>query len=703
MTRPLPASIAANPRLDRWIAVDPDTSKVTVRTGKVELGQGAVTAIAAIAAHELGLRLDQIEIVAGSTATTPDEGYTAGSYSIQHGGEAMRWASAKTRELFMAAAANALDSAVKDLMVDEGRFFGRGRNDSRTYWDLAPCVSLDISLADQPEPAMHGGTLPPEAITRLDLPEKLSGPGFIHDIDLPGLLFGRVLRPPHERATLVSLDKACIESLAGVRRLVVDGSFVGVVADRDEQAVAAVKRAEAIAVWLGASRLPNVSAPNEWINDTASLVSRVALTDDGAQDEPQHRATYTRPYIAHASIGPACAIARWRDGKLHLWTHSQGVFPLRNELARALAIPADDIVAEHRPGSGCYGHNGADDVALDAALLARGGDEPVMCQWSRKDELSWSPFGAAMRVGLGATCDAGGRIRSWHGEIWSHPHLARPSSDGPGVTLLAARHLAAPIAVAAPKFPPLPTGTGERNGVPIYDVGLRHVIHHGLPQGPVRSSALRSLGAHCNVFAIESFMDELAMAHGIDPLAFRLMHLGEPRARAVLEAAAARANWQADLPGGEGIGRGLGVARYKNLGGYCAIVATVEVDDKVRVRDVVAAVDCGAPVHRDGLINQVEGGIIQALSWTLKEAVRWDDGQLLMRSWDDYPILAWSEIPRVDIVLLEDPVYPSLGAGEVAAGPVAAAVGNAVAHALGVRVRDMPLTYERIENAINAA
>lgn len=388
---------------------------------------------------------------------------------------------------------------------------------------------------------------------------------------------------------------------------------------------------------------------------------------------------------------------------MQVWSHSQGIYPLGRQIARALRLSPEQVTVTHVHGSGCYGHNAADDVALDAALLARAaGGRPVMVQWSRADELSWSPFGAPMRVSLSARVSQDRNVVDWSYDVWSPPHLARPGF-GDGVNLLAAWHLAEPHAPSEPKDVPRPQGGGDRNGVPLYRLGRRRLTHHVLTERPLHTSAMRALGAHGNVFAIESFLDELALLAGIDPVDFRLRHLEDPRASAVIRAAADAARWDPSELGGEGVGRGIGFARYKNSGAYYACVARVEIAEAVRVLSVTGAVDAGAVVHRDGLLNQIEGGVVQAASWTLKEQVGWNPDGFAVRSWADYPLLTFSETPSIDTVVLEDPSLPSLGSGECAAGPVAAAIGNAVAHALGIRVRDMPLTPERIAAAIHSS
>jgi nicotinate dehydrogenase subunit B len=696
----LPANLTANPMLDRWLTRNADQT-FTVRSGKVELGQGTATALAAIAARELGLRLDQINVEAASTLHGPDEGYTAGSFSIEHGGAAMRYVCAIVRTLYTERAATVLNVTPEQLGVVDGVFAQRGSNTGVSYWQL-DLVDLAQSAATQPSPILMGGTLDQSTIQRLDLPAKISGAAFIQDMVRPGMLFGRVLRPSHPRDSLASFDVDAIKALPGVVRVVIDGQFVGIVAERDEQATHAVELARLSATWTRTAELPHDDQANGWMSAVAPRSTTFVQAEMPAPTaDVRHSATYSRPYLAHASIGPSCAIAEWHGDALTVWSHSQGIYPLRRQLARTFAKPLDAVHVIHSHGAGCYGHNGADDVALDAALLARAVGAPVMCLWSRADELSWSPFGAAMTMSLAATLDDAGTISSWTYDVWSPPHLARPGF-GDGVNLLAAADLAAPHPRAPDNDAPRPQGGGDRNAVPLYAFKHQTITHHLLPQGPLRSSAMRALGAHGNIFAIECFIDELAQSVGADPVAFRLKHLSDPRGVAVINAAARSARWAPNEPGGEGRGQGIGFARYKNLGAYFAVVAKVEITDQIRLVSMHAAVDAGLVIHRDGLINQIEGGIIQAASWTLKEQAGWTETGFSTRSWRDYPILNFSEVPSIEITIIEQPGEPSLGGGECAAGPVAAAIGNAIAHALGVRVRQMPLTPERISVAIQS-
>jgi CO/xanthine dehydrogenase Mo-binding subunit len=379
------------------------------------------------------------------------------------------------------------------------------------------------------------------------------------------------------------------------------------------------------------------------------------------------------------------------------------VFPLRGELAKALKMPATDIRCVHVEGSGCYGHNGADDVAVDVALLARAvPGRPVRLQWMRDDEFKWEPYGAAMVMRAKASLDADGKVADWEYELWSNTHSTRPGSTS-GTNVLAAWHLAEAQPMGPPTTPRQPAGGGDRNAIPLYDFPNQRVINHFVQDMPIRVSALRTLGAYANVFAVESFMDELAAAAGVDPVAFRLDHMKDPRARAVIEAVAKKADWKEGEKGDGRRGRGIGFAKYKNLACYVAVIAEVEVDrasGAVRVPRTWAAVDAGLIVNPDGLANQIEGGVVQSVSWTLKEEVRFDKGGILSRDWATYPILTMPEAPSVEIELINRPAQRSLGAGEGSQGPAAAAVANAFANATGKRIRDLPFHAARVRTAL---
>lgn len=695
----LPVSLKNNPRLDRWVRFGPGRT-VTVFSGKVELGQGIVTAIAQIAAHELGVALEQLSIVAGDTSVSPDEWYTAGSQSIEVGGAAMRIACANVRGLFLAAAAQKLEVAVSDLRLREGAIEVPGTDLRTDYWALAPHVDLSREASN----TGHFGAMPERRLVgsnaaRRDIPGKLSGAAYVHDMELPGMVHARVLRPPAYGRRLASLDEAAISRAPGNIAVVRNGNFLALVAEREEHAVKALEIAAKSAEWKGGEPLPAPEEIETLLPRMPHSTSVVYAKGTAAQAARRFEASYSKPYLAHASIGPSCALASFEGGKLTIWSHSQGPHFLRSQIAKTLGMAENEVHVIHRDGAGCYGHNGADDVALDAALVARACGRPVLLQWTREQELAWSPYGSAMVVRLSAGVDESGRVIDWRHELWSHTHIKRPGW-GEGINLLAAWEIDPPVPVPPAKDNPLPAGGADRNAVPLYDFARAEVVYHFIAEMPLRVSALRSLGAYANVFAIESMLDEIASGLGADPVEFRLRHLADPRARAVIEAAAKAAGWIPGAPSDGARGRGIGFGRYKNLSAYCAVVAQIEVTEKIRLLRMVAAVDAGGVVNPDGLINQIEGGIVQAASWTLKEAVRWDEEAVRCRSWEDYPILRFDEVPRIEVVVLDRPEQPGLGAGECAAGPTAAAIANALAHALGVRARHLPLTPERLARQI---
>jgi nicotinate dehydrogenase subunit B len=674
----LPKNLAANPILSRWIEVRADGT-VGIRVGKVELGQGIVTALAQIAADELGVDLAAIEMLpAGPDG--PDEGVTAGSMSIMDSGPALRMAAANVRARFAAAS--------------DGPSF--------SYADLAGSVDLHVP-ADPDVPLRSEAALVGTNVPRLDLPDKILGrPRYIQDTRLPDQLFGRVIRPPSPGARLLSVARTGAPGLPAGVTLVRDGSFLGVVGADEAVVVRAAEVVRRLALWEAHDTLPDENDVGKFLRDGPhEIIAAAADDEEPPATDRTLTATYSRPFVAHASMAPSCGVAVWaQDGHVDVWSHSQSVFALGKAVAAALGLDAGAVRVRHVESAGCYGHNAADDAAFDAVLLARAvPGRPVQVLWSRQDELSWAPFGSAMTADVTATLSADGRVSSWRYDLYSQGHTARPGYAGvPG--LLAATYLENPAVYPAAVDPPEASGYGSmRNAVPGYDLPRRRITGHRLTESPIRSSAMRALGAYLNVFAIESFMDEMAEAAGRDPVEFRLDHLSDARGRRVLSTAAEAAGWGGPLP--EGSGRGIGYARYKGRGAYCAVVAEVQAETEIRVRRLTIAVDVGQVVNPDGVRNQIEGGAVQSASWTLTERVRFDRRRVTSDTWETYPILRFTQTPSVDVVIVETDGDKSVGAGEAAQGPAAAAIGNAVASAIGVRVRDLPLTPEAVVAAID--
>ena len=698
---PLPADLAANPVLARWLDFSRD-GEVTIRIGKVEYGQGIWTALAQVAAEELQVALARVRVAPVSTSTSPNEGVTAGSLSVQDSGSALRQVCAQARDLLLDAAAIRLGVADEELHVVDGQIRTADGPTGLTYWTLAQPGMLDRP-ADVAAPSRPPGewSVAGRSAPRLDIPDKVTGrPRFLHDLVLPGMAYGRVVRPP---ARAAHLTKLADPDLGPGTVLVRDGSFLGVVAQTDRAALRAAGRVARAARWRTTPSLPDAG-------DLRGFLLAAASEDQTVADQPAADAAgtatrtltaeFTRPFLAHASAAPSCAIARWDGGSVTVWCHSQGIFLLRDAIAAGLGLDAGQVTVHYVQGAGVYGQNGADDVAIDAVLLARAvPGRAVRVLWTREDEMCWSPLGSAMLARLSAGLDADGRIVTWRQDVWSNGFMGRPTMGG-DPRLLALTHLAGGRPMPpAPDCQPANWMGASRNSVPGYDIPGIQVTRHRLLDMPIRTSSMRSLGAHLNVFAIESFMDELAAEAGADPVAFRLAHLTDPRARQVLTQAADMAGWDTRRHR-DGIGYGAGVARYSGIAGYCAAVAEVEADTDIRLRRLWLAVDVGRVINPDGVINQVEGGAVQSASWTLREQVRFDRDKITSAGWDSYPILRFTDTPEVMARVMDAPGEAEVGAGEVAQGPVAGAIGNAVADAVGIRVRDLPLTRERVAQAI---
>ena len=702
-TPTLPALLAANPRLDQWVGF-PASGRVAVSTGRVEIGQGVLTAMLQIAAEELEVALERILLQTGDTDLTPNEGYTAGSQSIQFDGVALRMACAEVRALFLDQAAASFGYTRADLAVRDGAITQKGEPTGQDYWSLAAAVDLRRDVTGRsPTKTVSDYSIVGRNAPRVDLAAKVfGGPAFVHDMVLDGMVHARVVRQPRRGATIAKVDEAALRRAAkGPIEIVRHGNFLAILG-ADETVVEAVAAvAPDHVAWDGLDPINPYQEEARWLLQQPSI-DRTIGPPPPSEPTPataRHEATYTRMHIAHASVAPSCGLAQFRDGRLTVWTHSQGVYPLRDALAQTLKLDPTAISVKHVQGPGCYGHNGADDAATDAAVIAfhRPG-QPVRVRWRREEEFAFEPVSPAMVVTTHTVLDGSGHPADWTTEIWSGRHSSRPGGGG---NLLAAE------ALPDPPLPPpavesgYPPGAGTRNGEPLYDFPTKRIVHHLIADTPVRTSSLRGLGATLNVFAIESSMDELAERARQDPIAYRLSVLADPRARAVVEHVARISGWQAGLPAGTGRGRGVAFARYKNMAAYAAVVAEVEVEENVRLIRVWCAADAGLAINPDGAINQLEGGIIHGASWALKEGVRLDTYGISSRDWESYPVLRFSEVPEVTVELV-DPMAdrPCLGVGEASGGPTVAAIGNAVAHALGARLRDLPLTRERVMAAL---
>jgi CO/xanthine dehydrogenase Mo-binding subunit len=677
-----------------------------VFTGKAELGQGFKTAFQQIAAEELDVPFESLKVITADTHLTANEEYTSGSHSVQDSGTAIQNAAAQARELLLAEAARRLDLSAEALRTENGAVISPDGK-RLSYGELVAAGMLHVQA--QPKSKLKDPTtfrVMGQPLPRVDIPAKVSGgAAYVQDLRLPGMVHARIVRPPSYGAQLTDCDTSAVEKMSGVIKVVRDGNFLAVVAKKEFQSIKAMTALAAAAKWREIAGLPKQDDLLRVLTDLPSQDSTIfERSDPAAVGQQTIEATYTRPYQAHGSIGPSCAVAHFVDGAMTVWTHTQGVYPDRQGIAEMLRMPASSVRCIHVEGSGCYGHNGADDAAADAALIARAlPGTPIRVQWMREQEHAWEPFGPAMVTKLKASLDANGAISDWNFEVWSNTHSMRPGGAG---AMLAAQHMAQPFNVPEPKPIPLPEGGGDRNAIPIYKFPSAHVIHHFVPTMSLRVSAMRSLGAYHNVFSIESFMDELAVAAGADPVEFRLKHLDDPRGRDVIDKAAQGFGWQSGQKAPRDRGFGFAFARYKNLAAYCAVATELEVNretGRTRLVRAVAAVDSGQVVNPDGLINQIEGAILQSMSWTLYESVTFDDTRITSIDWQTYPILRFNSVPdSIAVHIINRPGQPFLGSGETGQGPAAASIANAVASATGKRLRDLPLTRKRIKDAIGA-
>ena len=702
----LPGDLNNNRKLSAWLRVNANQT-VTLLVGKVELGQGILTAVSQICADELSIDLKRVQVISGDTALVPNEGVTAGSFSMPYCATAVQYASAEVRAILLELAAQKLGQPVNSLSVEDGKIIGK--NGSRThYWDLILGESLEREATGsvKPKPADQHRYIG-HSMQRIDLTPKILGEAkFLQEHRPAGMLFGHLVRPPTYASKLLSVNLTAAQKMPGVIKVVRNGSFLGVIAHREEQALAAANALNTSAKWQVEKKLPTHEGIFDWLRQTKpSRIIETKMQPRVGGDAPAKtiEATYYRPYHMHASIGTSAAIATMgADGVMLIQTHSQSVFETSIAIAKMLGLEPSKVRCQHMQGAGCYGHNMADDAAADAALLAvTVPGKPVRLQYTREQEHKWEPYGSAMVIQTKAGVDANGHVLDWDMQIWSTPHGTRPGGE-PG-NLLSARYLEKPFAQPVPTNGGPPNFAADRNGIALYDFAGHKVLTHFITDMPVRVSSTRGLGAYANVFAIESFMDELALAANMDPLAYRLRFLKDERARDTLQKAAEKFGWDSwkKTPNR---GRGIGFARYKNIAGYCAVALEVEVNPRngrIRVLRAVASADTGHIVNPDGVSNQIEGGLIQSLSWSLKEEVKFDDTQILSTDWNSYPILTFSEIPPVDVVLINRPGAPFLGTGEASQGPTSAALANAVFEATGVRFRRLPLTPERIKQGLD--
>ncbi len=690
--------------VDAFLAIGHDGT-VSVYTGKVDLGTGTRTALRQIAAEELDVAFESVNLIEGDTALTPDQGPTWGSLTIQVGGVQIRQAAATARKALVDMAAQKLRAAPGDLEVHYGVV--RLKSDatkSVSYSELIGDREFRLKVdkaAPLKKPADY--TLVGKSVPRVDIPAKLTGEWtYMHDVRVPGMVHARVVRPPAIGATLQGVDESSVVGIKGLIKVVRVKDFLAVVADNEWAAIKGAERLKA--TWSSWAGLPEMDRLYDTVRRTPINKDDVTLDRGDAKAAMGSAArtlsaTYEFAIHTHGSIGPSCAIADWRDGNLTVWTASQATHWLRRDLAATFGIPIMNVLVMYFDGAGCYGRNGHEDAAADATLLSREIGRPVRVQWMRHDEHGWDPKGPPTLVDLKAGLDASGTVVAWQSEFWI-----------PKATITQSPTIIAAALAGLPKKDDINPGNVFQNSAPPYAFANAHAVCHRLESTPFRPSWIRTPGRMQNTYANEAFMDELAAAASVDPVEFRLRHLPDPRGVEVLKAAVKRAGWQPrpspKKPTGQvATGRGVTYVKYENVRTYVAAVAEVEVDRKsgaVVCKRFVVAHDCGLMINPDGVKAQLEGNVVQTVSRTLKEELKWDRSRVTTVDWKTYPILRFPEVPQIEIELLDRPGEPPWGAGEPAAAVVPSAISNAVFDAIGVRLRTVPFTPDRVKAAIRA-
>lgn len=730
---PTPTQGSLAGQVDSWIAIAADGS-VTAYTGKAELGQGMYTAQTQLIAEELVVPLARVRLIQCDTSITPDQGTTSGSQSHPENFNRsnLAQAAATAREALFRMASERLRVPVDELTVRDG-VIGVKADPARrvAYGDLIGgrklSIPIDTNARRQPASAW---TVLGTSVPRLEIPAMVTGEfEFVHNVRVPGMLHGRVVRPPAVGATLVGVDEASVRNVPGLVKVVVKKDFVGVVCEKPWQAVQAARTLKA--TWAPGVGLPNQDRFDEYLRNQKATRDALAVdskdvdaTLAGAANVVQ--ATYYHPYQMHASIGTSCAVADVQGDRATIWSPTQASHPLKRTTAMILGLPPENVRVIFKLGSGCYGINGADTVSYDAALLSQAVGKPVRVQLMRKDETAWENLGAAYLIDERAGLDANGRIVAWDCEAWTPTRGGRPGYRSPGNVITGQLAGFQPDAVTpAPASEPTGAFTNRNNAVPNYVAGCvggrcggtgtiksERVLTHSV-RSPFFTGPLRSPARLQNTFAHESFMDELAARAKADPVAFRLQHLSDPRLRDVVSAAARAANWDArpsPRPGvrktGVATGRGIACVLYEGDNGYSAMVAEVEVNQdtgQIAVKRMVVSADCGPISNPDGLKNQIEGGALQGASRALLEEATWDETAVTSIDWRS--LRSWSlgsKIPTVECVLLNRPDAEANGVGESSITTVAAAIGNAVFDATGARLRRLPFTPERVKAALAA-
>ena len=694
-----------------WIIFD--NNMIQVLTGKIDIGQHISTTLALIASRELDINIKKIEVVNVKTNLSPNEGFTAGSLSVSQSGTALKSATITFRNSFIEYICSKYNVKLEDINLENGIAKILGTNIYFSYWDFAKLdnfkniIILPLIPIRLIEPNLSNSRNENKLINNIVTGKYR----FIHDLDFPNMLHARMVRPPNYFSKVKSLDQKLISKIESLNiNIIVKGSFIAVVGGDEYEVIKSAKRIAISCTWDLLEDL-EVKDINEMLlkNDKDTLL--VKRGGEAFHEEiPKNKfynekefitlnSTYSKPYIMHGSIGPSAACSIYQDNKFKIFTHSQGIYQTRSAISEALKVDENNIEINFMPGAGCYGHNGADDAAYEAAVISETlPGKYILLKWTREEEHCWEPYGSAALSVVKGSLDLKGNIVYWAHETFADTFLSRPTK-GSADNLLSFKYLNNNFNKKRNKPNTAPHMGIHRNLDPLYNFKNTRLVKNLVHNLPLRTSALRGLGAFGNVFAIESFLNELAEVAKIDPITFRLNHLEDIRAKEVLLDLQKQLS---NTPLGINNTRGIAFARYKNSAAYCAVGVEINVTDDVEIKLINSwiSIDAGEVVYEEGVTSQIEGGFIQAASWTLYEDVQYDTKSILSTDWDNYKIIGFDNIPKININIIDKKGFPFLGVGEVVAGPVSAAIANALYECLGVRTRHLPLTKDKIKNEL---
>ena len=694
-----------------WLVFDED-NKIKINSGKIDIGQHISSTLSLICSKITGVKYEQIEVINLDTDFSPNEGKTASSLSASHSGTAIKAASIVLKNKFVEYALEQFEVELNQIELDNGIAKKKGTNDTISYWDFAKTDEFKNLIIDEiveENKYKIFKKIENQSIELKTIHKIVSGKyKFVHDLKFNKMIHARIIRPPNYFSEFIKIDNKALDKINRLNiKIIVKGSFIAILSN-DEFLVTKYLDILKTAIKWNTKRSLSSQGTFSLINESEKDTLLVKNGGEAVFDKvpkikefSKHSSfitkssTYKRPYLMHGSIGPSAACAIFKDGKFTIYTHSQGIYDLKISIAKALKTTSDSINLKYRPGSGCYGHNGADDAAFEAAFLAKEyPNQHILLKWTREDEHCWEPYGSASINKLTSTLNDKGRILYWSHEVYSDTYMTRPS-EKELYNFLSYKLINNDFKKRKSK-PKTAAHMGiHRNLDPLYNFKEKRLVKnlvHGLP---LRTSALRTLGAFSNVTALESFLNELALVTNIDPFDFRINHLTDKRGIDVLLDLKSQMSKDKQKSNHH---RGIGFSRYKNLAAYCAVGIELQVTDDVDIKLIKAwiSIDAGEIAYKDGIKYQAEGGLIQASSWCLYEDVKYDAYEIISKDWSKYKIIGFDNIPKIKTNVINRKGFPYLGVGEAVAGPCGGAISNALHAALGQRIKTMPFTKENI-------